>query len=256
MKTNKIDKKLQEKFKNRTFEPSVSAWERLNDQLDNQKKQQKKRWYLYAGYAASITLLISLFFMMNKNDVKEKIILEDVIVVEAPKPVKIESDFKETNITNKTIEVANNSKKILQKKKRQIFAIERNYQKNSTPITVKEIPVVIAKVDKIIKKTNLPKKIFSEKKGIKVSGKDLLYAVTHNKKEVQEYYAKYNVNRSDVLKTIKKELEKSKLKIDPTTILAEVERDIDDDFFKNSFKQNLKSKITIIATAIVNRNNR
>ena len=57
-----------------------------------------------------------------------------------------------------------------------------------------------------------------------------------------------------MLKTIEDELKKSNLKIDPNIILAEVERTIDDEEFKGDFMQKLKSKISDIAVAIVDRN--
>ena len=83
----------------------------------------------------------------------------------------------------------------------------------------------------------------------------MLFAVTHSQKEVKAYYAKYQINRDDVLKTIKSELKKSNLKVNPETILAEVERSIDDDDFQNNFLKNLKRKVSDIATAIASRNN-
>jgi ABC-type uncharacterized transport system substrate-binding protein len=89
---------------------------------------------------------------------------------------------------------------------------------------------------------------------IKINANDLLFAVTHTPKEVKAYYAKYNVNREDVLKTIKSELKKSNLKVNPETILAEVERTIDDDVFQNNFLKSLKNKVSDIASAIASRN--
>ncbi len=82
----------------------------------------------------------------------------------------------------------------------------------------------------------------------------MLFAVTHSPQEVKTYYAKYNVNRDDVLKTIKSELKKSNLKVNPETILAEVERTIDEDDFQNNFMKTLKRRVSDIATAIASRN--
>ena len=45
MKTNKLDNNIREKFANRTLEPSVSAWERLSSQLDEQPQQKKRGWF-------------------------------------------------------------------------------------------------------------------------------------------------------------------------------------------------------------------
>jgi glycerol-3-phosphate dehydrogenase len=89
---------------------------------------------------------------------------------------------------------------------------------------------------------------------IKVNADDLLYAVTHTPKEVKKYYAKYNIDREDVLKTIRNELKKSNIKVNPNTILAEVERTIDDEFFENTFMKSLKRRVSDIAVAIASRN--
>lgn len=63
------------------------------------------------------------------------------------------------------------------------------------------------------------------------------------------------MNRDDLLNTIKLELKKSNLKVNPNSILAEVERTIDDDDFQNNFLKSLKSKVSYIASAIASRNN-
>ena len=109
-------------------------------------------------------------------------------------------------------------------------------------------------------KVNIDDKVIPSRKettnsNIKVNAEDLLYAVTHTSQEVKNYYAKYSMNRDDLLNTIKLELKKSNLKVNPNSILAEVERTIDDDFFQNNFLKSLKSKVSDIASAIASRNN-
>ena len=99
-------------------------------------------------------------------------------------------------------------------------------------------------------------KITSEKaSGININSNDLLYAVTHTKEEVAQYYAKYNIDRDKVLKSIQQELDKTGLKVNPNTILAEVERTIDEDDFQNNFIKSIKKRVTNMATAIASRNN-
>lgn len=62
------------------------------------------------------------------------------------------------------------------------------------------------------------------------------------------------MDRDALLNTIKLELKKSNLKVNPNSILAEVERTIDDDDFQNNFLKSLKSKVSDIASAIASRN--
>ena len=78
--------------------------------------------------------------------------------------------------------------------------------------------------------------------------------MTHSKEEVKAYYAKYNINRDEVLQSIQNQLNKSNFKIDANTILAEVERDIDEDDFQNNFMKSLKKRVSDIASAIASRN--
>ncbi|MDO6744558.1 hypothetical protein Q4553_08235 [Tenacibaculum soleae] len=82
----------------------------------------------------------------------------------------------------------------------------------------------------------------------------MLFAVTHSQEEVKEYYAKYKINRKDVLDTIRKELIKSNLTINPETILAEVEYDIKETDFEQNFMKKFKSKLSNVIVAIADRN--
>lgn len=263
MSTNKIDKHIADKLKNRELSPSPSAWERLSSQLDEHQNKKKTNWFLYVGYAAGLALLLSIgfrFFTATEPEIPSEIIVETPIDTLKMKDAKIEELLtnteeaivqvekhkKETKTikkessspTNKSVKV-----KLKEEKSEEIVAIK--------PVLDERLPkeAVIASVEKksieAIKTTN---------SRIKVNSDDLLFAVTHNSEEIKEYYAKHKVKREDVLKTIEFELKKSEFKIDPNVILAEVERTIDDEEYKGDFMQKLKSKISDIAVAFVERN--
>ncbi|PQJ77834.1 hypothetical protein [Polaribacter porphyrae] len=265
MKTNNIDKNIKQKLENRTFTPSASAWERLSVQLDEQSVEKKKGWFFYIGIAASILFLVSIgiqFFSSETEVVKPK---EELVITPTNKK---EIDKKIDKLINEIpIQEAIVKKNEVEVKKEIIH----------TPVTAKKNIIVNKKSEnknftnkKIIAKTDTPKKINKDETStekikvnilkqdpnsvIKVNADDLLFAVTHSPKEVKAYYAKYNVNREDVLKTIKSELKKSNIRINPNTILAEVERSIDDEDFQNNFMKSLKRKVSDIASAIASRN--
>jgi hypothetical protein len=270
MKTNKIDKSIKEKFENRTFTPSASAWERLSVQLDEQPKQKKLGRFFYIGIAASILLLVSIGIQFFSND-SEKVLPKDEIVI-LPSDKK-EIDLKidklineipvpEAVVKNEEIEIKKEivHSPVIANNQKQTFKKKKTNQKN-------KYKSIIASIDKTKNNSTLNKvekvKIeFSSKKitkqdqnsTIKVNADDLLYAVTHTPKEVKKYYAKYNIDREDVLKTIRNELKKSNIKVNPNTILAEVERTIDDEFFENTFMKSLKRRVSDIAVAIASRN--
>ncbi len=269
MKTNKLDNSIKEKFKNRTFEPSASAWERLSVKLDEEPKQKKIGWFFYIGVAASILLLVSVSMYVFGDNSQEIIFKDDVVIEKIDKDlidknienIKSELPIQEVIVQKDGVEVA--PEKSIGNSITEKVILKEN--KNSTKIaavkTNKKESVVIATVDDFSNKS-LEKNELKEPKilkrdpnsAIKINADDLLFAVTHSPKEVSAYYAKHNVNRDDVLRTIKSELKKSNFKIDPNTILAEVERTIDDDAFQNNFMNSLKRKVSDIASAIASRN--
>ena len=273
MQTNNLDNNIKEKLQNRAFQPSASAWERLSAQLDEQPKQKKRGWFFYIGAAASILLLITIGFQIfSKNDdqiVPENIITNETIDIE--KVDKRIDKFINEIPAEKAIVNTDEVEEKQKNKKTVISTKENSYPKQKQVIIaknneIKNNKIVIAQVDEneiiIDKKTpnktklDLNNNALQQNKNsrIKINSDDLLFAVTHSPQEVKTYYAKYNVNRGDVLKTIKSELKKSNLKVKPETILAEVESTIIEDDFQNNFMKTLKRRVSDIATAIASRN--
>ncbi|MDD7913948.1 hypothetical protein [Polaribacter ponticola] len=275
MKTNKLDTNIKEKFAKRTLEPSTSAWERLSVQLDEQPKQKKKGWFFYIGAAASILLLVSIGIQFFNSE-KETILPKD-IVVEVPidtnsidKKIELfinEIPVEEAIVENKNIENREKkqdfNKNIIANKVEQSFISKKTnvITKYKTTIIQNKKNTIIAKVEE--NKNRIPKIEESKKikylkqdpnSKIKINSDDLLYAVTHSPQEVKTYYAKYKVDRNAILKTIQDQLKESNLKVNPETILAEVERTIDDDDFQNNFMKLLKRRVSDIATVIASRN--
>ena len=276
----KIDKNIKEKFANRTLEPSASAWERLSAQLDEQPKEKKKGWFFYLGIAASILLLVSVGIHLFSNDSQE--IKLDTVIVEHPIDTisinkKIEKVFNTIPVEKaivKTERVEEKQNVIKKSTKNEITKVSSNVVANKVKQSYSNKKITswqtsntnrnkIAKIEETIaknKEENLqPKKEHkiikpNPNNSIKINSDDLLFAVTHSPTEVKEYYAKYNISKDEVLKSIKNQLKKSNFKIDPNIILAEVERTIDDDDFQNNFMRLLKKKVSDIATVIASRN--
>ena len=266
METNKIDKNIKEKFANRTFKPSASAWERLSLKLDEQPKTKKFGLFFYTGIAASIILLVTISNQIFFNDSGILIQKEEIVISPIDKKhfdMKIDDQinqisFPEVLVKNEVLELKQeiiNLPVIINKN-----IVSKPDKFNKKNLSTNEI--VGNKDDVISNEIKKSKEILNHKilkqnpnSSIKINADDLLYAVTHSSKEVKAYYAKYNLDREEVLKTIKNELKKSNLKINPNTILAEVERSIDDDFFENNFMKGLKKRVSDIAVAIASRNN-
>lgn len=274
MKTNKLDNNIRKKFENRTFMPSTSAWERLSVQLDEQPKQKKLGWFFYIGTAASILLLVSLGIQLLNKDSQEIIPEEEIVI--SPVDTKIIDDKIEDFVNEIPVEEAyvnNNSTENEEHKTSELNIIAKKEQiktKKISPNPIIKEKKVIAKVEEETYKIQVEKNDVKFQKpiekevelllqdpnsSIKINANDLLYAVTHSPKEVKEYYAKYNVDKEVILKTIRNELKKSNIQVNPNTILAEVERTIDDDDFQNNFMKSLKRRVSDIASAIASRNN-
>ncbi|CAM1347698.1 hypothetical protein [Tenacibaculum crassostreae] len=263
MSTNKIDKHIADKLKNRELSPSPSAWERLSSQLDEHQNKKKTNWFLYFGYAAGVALLLSIgfrFFTASEPEIPSEIIVETPIDTMKMKDIKIEELLTNTEEAIVQVEELKDETKTIKKENfsptNKSVKVKLKEERSEEIVAVKSIldekspkETVISSVDKksieAIKNTNSK---------IKVNSNDLLFAVTHNSEEIKEYYAKHKVKREDVLRTIESELKKSEFKIDPNVILAEVERTIDDEEYKGDFMQKLKLKISGIAVAFVERN--
>ena len=282
METNKIDNNIKEQFENRTFKPSASAWERLSVQLDEEPKQKKIGWFFYIGAAASILLLVSIGIQLFSDDSQEIIPNEEVVIspidtnnidttiekfineihIEEAivKKDKVENselnneEFKNSINSNIIVNKSNNVSQTKKEYKERVVKKQFFEKKHKTILAKVEEKMLVAIQKKEVPKEN---KILKQdpNSSIKINSDDLLFAVTHSPEEVTAYYAKYNVNREDVLKTIRNQLKESNIKINPNTILAEVERTIDDDVFQNNFMKTLKRRVSDIATAIASRNN-
>lgn len=258
MKTNNIDKNIKEKFQNRTFPPSESAWQRLSDKLDEQPKEKKKKgWVFYTGIAASILVLISIGFGIftsdeNQFQPKEEIVISPIdtsFINQKIDEIKIEYELEEVLV--KVDEVKLEEEIISKKVKKEL--IENQFKP-------KENKLIIAKVNENLRQAQIDSSENNDIKAIsnssiKVNANDLLFAVTHSEEDVLAYYAKNNIDRKKLLQSIENELKESNVKVNANSILAEVEQNINEDTFKNNFLQLIKKKVSDVASAVASRNN-
>ena len=279
MKINKLDNNVKEKFGQREIAPSVSAWERLSAQLDGQPKHKKRSWFLYAGYAASILILISICMYTFSSDSIERMPLEDVLVKQEIDTVqilhKIDEVFNEIPIEKALVkseiikekqidtftsekvsinlQIAGIEKDEILKKEVDMRVITIESKENRSVVKVEENKAVIIPITETI--TNKKRILQSINTRIKVNAEDLLFAVTNESKYPLTKSVERNMNSADLLITIKNELKKSNFKVDPKIILSEVEGTIEKDFFQNNFLKIIKTNLTNLARNVVNRNN-
>ncbi len=245
---NNLDKNIIEALKDREITPSNSAWERLKVKLDEEERSKRKKNISYVAYAAVIALIITisitvfsgekrnkvdyLVINMEKESITSENDLENEIIITEVKKANIEN---KRNSSKKKIHTAKIENLITSKEENQVF----KQQKVSKPLL---------KQDTLLKVKNI-------KKRIQINPDDLLYAVTHTPEEVKKYYVKYHINRNMIIDTLKSQLKKSNLKVDPETILAEVENRIEEEDFKENFIDKFKSKLSDVLVAISDKNN-
>ena len=266
MQTNKIDKHIADKFKDRELKPSASAWERLHVQLDKEHRTKKKKNVIYLSYVASIAMLVSLFFIYQKNN-NNKDFIKNTIVNTSFDSLKMkEVNLKEISTVKEAIVSLETPKKENKKVATLIKKpVLKEENKNLKANTLKQKEATNVVLTNQIKRKESVNAIYASadihasnnKKNttrVTVNSDDLLFAVTHSSIEVKEYYAKYKIKRAAVLDTIQKELIKSNLKINPAIILAEVEYDIEEADFQENFMKKFKSKVSNVIVAIADRN--
>lgn len=265
MQTNNIDKHIASKLKDRALKPSSSAWERLNVQLDNEQRKKKKKGMLYLGYVASIAILISfgVFYQVanGSENVTNTIIVETSLDTVKIKKVNLEDVLLTEEAIVKTLHLKNKNnyktaknsgfKNHKETKKEKIASLINESIKITETLKIKTLRVANENTSSLNIDAQKKQVLISR---VKVSSDDLLFAVTHSSQEIKEYYAKYKVKRKEVLETIEKELMKSNLKINPETILAEVEYDLEEADFKQNFMRKFKLKLSDVIVAIADRN--
>ncbi|CAI8357853.1 MAG: Uncharacterised protein [Polaribacter sp. SA4-10] len=269
MKTNKIDNYIKNTLKSRTITPVASAWERLSAQLDAQPEKKKRGLFFYMGIAASLLALVSVGVQLFSNDIK-MIPLNNEIVIQQTNPDvlndEIEKNKNEVPDKNAIATLVlkdepQGFKRSIENKKRisvlkeepirqELFLINKSKENALANSTEKETKIIS------INEKNLSEQELKHppKSSIKVNPQDLLYAVAHSQEEVVKYYEKHNLSKTTILKIIKNEVEKSNLKVNPYTILAEVEKTIYDTEFENNFLKTIQKRVSTLASVIANRN--
>lgn len=263
MKINKLDNRIQNKLKNRTFQPSSSAWDRLSVQLDAQSSSKKRLLGKYFQVAVSIVLFFTIgrAIFLNSTDTTtlDKKIVQQHLAPELEKTPNISIEKNEITIAETTTKKVQKNPELQKKNSnpsQQFITKENSGTPKNVFIVKNKQTLEMAITEKKFEEIAYPQEIIAKtpKASIHVNSRDLLYAVTHSQSEIDAYYAKNNTDRQTVFKTIEQELYKANLTVDPNTILAEVERTLLNDGFENNFLKSLKKNISSLATAVASRN--
>ena len=232
METNKIDKFIRDSFKDRSLQPSASAWERLADKLEAQEERRTQKPLLWK-VAASIALLLSVGYFLIPKDTAIPIKSDEIVFEPALKVKDLVTPTIAPMTPVQEVVVAvekENDKPISVQKPKLLVYKPKEIEVTSTAVAsigdgadmtkTKTETKTNLSVEAGIKANTKTEETTSIKTSIKVNSADLLFAVSNDVKDVQAYYAKYNVDRTEVLKNIENELLKTSLRIDAQTVLA------------------------------------
>ncbi|MDP5097049.1 MAG: hypothetical protein NWP90_05105, partial [Flavobacterium sp.] len=211
MAQHKIDNQIREKLNAREIQPSAQAWDRLDAMLTVSEEKKSKKGYGWFFVAASMILFIGLgFFLFNSNETIE--VNNSIPVVTT---IKEEINSTETNtineisiekqqpvlVQNKVIYSKKQSKFVKSVETNELIKEENIIQENPTPNTQHPSP-----------------KLYKY-----VTPEDLLAEVQTGEK---------------VITSDKKTSPKTKMKVDASSLLTTVEKELD-----NTYRETTLDKI-------------
>jgi hypothetical protein len=223
MEQHNIDSQIKEKLKAREIQPSDQTWDRLDVLLTISEEKKARKGYGWFFVAASTILFFGLgYFLFNSNETTE--ITNSVPVVTTSNE---EMDTIETNkIENIVIE---NGKPVLVQNE---VNLSKTNNKSEATNTLSNVENVLE--EKISPNAQLPTII--------------TYKYISPEKLLAEVQTQGKINPSD-----KKTIVKPRVKIDATSLLTSVEKELDETH-KESTLDKLSKKIQDAKSALVNRN--
>ena len=225
MELNKIDNQIREKLNAREIQPSAQAWDRLDAMLAVSEEKKSKKGYGWFFVAASTILFFGLgFFLFNSNETTE--INNSTPIVTT---IDEEIDTVETNKTNE-ISVENVKSVLVQ-----------NELNNSKPTRNKNSKETneLTKPENDLEEKITPNSQLQTPNSYKyVSPENLLAEVQTGEK---------------VITSDKKISPKTKMKVDPNSLLTNVEKELDENYRETTLDK-LNRKFQDAKSALANRN--
>lgn|SRR5690606_11719350 len=236
MAPNKFEQHIKETLNHRTLQPSLDAWNILSKRLDEKSGRSKNKYYWWIGVAASMVGVILITTLVNSKDSG---VDSNPIIVDNPQPIK---------------EVLENA------------VIISDSNKINRPIITEE------KINKkhIIQASNDNSQITELKSETVKSAEIIAKALTFEEQKIHDVVAEIQLlkdNNSSVsdseidnlLLKAQKEINLNKLYdnkgvVDATSLLADVEADLDQSFRSKVFEI-LKDGFGTVKSAVANRNN-
>ncbi len=225
MEPNKIDNQIREKLNTREIQPSAQAWDRLDAMLTVSEEKKPKKGYGWFFVAASTILFFGLgFFLFNSNETTE--INNSTPIVTT---INEEIDTVETNKINE-ISVENVKSVLVQN--------EVNYSKTTRNKNSKKTNELTKPENDLAEKITPNSQLQTPNSYKYVSPENLLAEVQTGEK---------------VITSDKKISPKTKMKVDPNSLLTNVEKELDENYRETTLDK-LNRKFQDAKSALANRN--
>mgnify|MGYP003665843967 CR=1 FL=1 len=262
MAPNKLENNLKKTLEAREIQPSYNAWNQLSNSLDIQDKKSSKKYIWFLGIAASIVGLLFVVNTLQPFQEIESIPMPTVVTTDSDKNLKIENISKGTNAVNNTeVSVTNSEEEnvpLIDPK------VTTDSPKNRTSTSKNTSETRYALVENNETQTVSPNNIENLQNG-KIESKALNnltseYVIANNDGINSYSNSALNSEVDALLKQAKSKVstittsEKTHYKINPNSLLEDVETDLEISFRDKVF-ESIKTNFTIVKTAVADRNN-
>jgi hypothetical protein len=253
-----FEEHLKSKLEERTIQPSVNAWSKLEHKLDAQERKNNPKLVWWLGIAASIVgVLLVAFFYFNNIDSTEIL------------PELVETPGEETNTKEENIRELNTIVESEKPNKEIINTIENQpkthvaKQNIGTKTTINKSTSLI--LNNEVVETNLIKS--ESPNNINIINEKSIQLPSNSKTSVAQASEKITNQKIDIhseidllLNNAQKDValldiqNKDKIVVDANSLLEEVEMDLEESFRDKIF-QTIKSGYKTVKTAVAERNN-
>jgi hypothetical protein len=249
MEQNKLEKQIKEKLNSREIQPSAQAWDRLDAMLSVAEDKKPKRSFRWLYIAASIIGFV--FFGMlfyNQNQENSIINNSNQIIVDTNAEV---SPSNETSVETEIKNELPTQQSIIKKR------TEINYQQSKT-IVKNESQIANNNPKKVIQKQQNQEHKIQEFVKINEPKQEVFAEVIQQKtieKSIQDNNTILQTTLAENNKTEVKTQNKTKLKIDASTLLSQVDNEIEDLTFRQKAIKTISKNFKSAKEAVAIRNN-
>lgn len=224
MEPNKLEQDIKKKLEQRTIQPSDMAWDRLDAMLSVTEKKKPNRAWMYMAASFVALLLVGALFLRQEKENNGVIKTEDAVVtVEQPtEPAdtqkEVQSGIQDNEETVVTAIVNQKAVATTTHKREKSTVLKKAVIAPTTVVVDTDgLVITVKKEPTIIQST--------------VEAKNLMAAAT----------------QQEVVKG------KSKVKVDPNSLLSSVEGELTDSYRNKTF-QGVVKNFNAVKTAVANRN--